>query len=134
MLLSFVQQIFLRHILCTKHCTNPSNQSLSKKTVLPKLIYEINHACAFVFPFYFILLILFYVLFLLCFFIVLSFLLTNFSKNTQASILFSEIQYILRSDQISRSVVSNSLQPHESQHARPPCPSPTPGVHSDSRP
>ena len=37
-------------------------------------------------------------------------------------------------DQISRSVVSNSLRPHESQHARPPCPSPTPGVHSDSRP
>ena len=36
--------------------------------------------------------------------------------------------------QFSRSVVSNSLQPHESQHARPPCPSPTPGVHSDSRP
>ena len=38
------------------------------------------------------------------------------------------------SDQISRSVVSDSLQPHELQHARPPCPSPTPGVHSDSRP
>ena len=36
--------------------------------------------------------------------------------------------------QISRSVVSDSLRPHESQHARPPCPSPTPGVHSDSRP
>ena len=32
------------------------------------------------------------------------------------------------------SVVSDSLRPHESQHARPPCPSPTPGVHSDSRP
>ena len=31
--------------------------------------------------------------------------------------------------QFSRSVVSHSLQPHESQHARPPCPSPTPGVH-----
>ena len=30
------------------------------------------------------------------------------------------------------SVVSNSLRPHESQHARPPCPSPSPGVHSDS--
>ena len=40
----------------------------------------------------------------------------------------------LRSDQISCSVVSDSLRPHESQHARPPCPSPTPGVHSDSRP
>ena len=27
-----------------------------------------------------------------------------------------------------------TLRPHESQHARPPCPSPTPGVHSNSRP
>ena len=33
-----------------------------------------------------------------------------------------------------RSVAQSSLRPHESQHARPPCPSPTPGVHSDSRP
>ena len=32
------------------------------------------------------------------------------------------------------SLVSDSLQPHELQHARPPCPSPSPGVHSDSRP
>jgi len=39
-----------------------------------------------------------------------------------------ELQSI-RSDQISHSVVSDSLQPHELQHARPPCPSPTPGVH-----
>ena len=36
--------------------------------------------------------------------------------------------------QFSRSVMSNSLRPHELQHARPPCPSPTPEVHSDSRP
>ena len=36
---------------------------------------------------------------------------------------FSSIQF-------SCSVVSNCLRPHESQHARPPCPSPTPGVHS----
>ena len=36
--------------------------------------------------------------------------------------------------QFSHSVMSNSLQPHESQHARPPCPSPTPGVHSNSHP
>ena len=41
---------------------------------------------------------------------------------------------MIRSDQISRSVVSDSLQPHESQHARPPCPSPTSGVHPDSHP
>ena len=32
------------------------------------------------------------------------------------------------------SVLSNSLWPHESQYARPPCPSPTPGVHADSCP
>ena len=36
--------------------------------------------------------------------------------------------------QFSRSVVSDSLQPHESQHARPPCPSTTPRIHSNSRP
>ena len=41
--------------------------------------------------------------------------------------MFSSVQF-------SRSVVSDSLQPHELQHSRPPCPSPTPGVHSDSRP
>ena len=35
--------------------------------------------------------------------------------------------------QFSRSVVSNSLRPHELQHTRPPCPSPTPRVHSNSR-
>ena len=36
--------------------------------------------------------------------------------------------------QFSRSVVSNSLRPHELQHARPPCPSPTPRVHPNSCP
>ena len=36
--------------------------------------------------------------------------------------------------QFSCSVLSDSLRPHESQHARPPCSSPSPGVHSDSRP
>ena len=42
-------------------------------------------------------------------------------------IIFSSVQF-------SRSVMSDSLQPRELQHARPPCPSLTPGVHSDSRP
>ena len=36
--------------------------------------------------------------------------------------------------QFSHLVVSNALQPHESQHTRPPCPSPTPGVYSNSCP
>ena len=36
--------------------------------------------------------------------------------------------------QFNHSVVSDSLWPHESQHARPPCPSPTPGVYSNSCP
>ena len=44
-----------------------------------------------------------------------------------SAIQFSSVQF-------SHSVVSDSLRPHESQHARPPCPSPTPGVHSDSCP
>ena len=47
------------------------------------------------------------------------------------------IKYViasLSSVQFSRSVMSDSLRPHESEHARPPCPSPTPGVHSDSHP
>ena len=43
------------------------------------------------------------------------------------SLQFSSVQF-------SCSVMSDSLRPHESQHARPLCPSPTPGVHSDSRP
>ena len=45
----------------------------------------------------------------------------------QWNIQFSSVQF-------SRSVVSDSLRPHESHHARPPCPSPTPGVHSNSCP
>ena len=40
----------------------------------------------------------------------------------------------ISSVQFSRSVMSDSLRPHESQHTRLPCPSPSPGVHSDSRP
>ena len=36
--------------------------------------------------------------------------------------------------QFSCSVMSNSLRHHESRHTRPPCPSPTPGVRSNSRP
>ena len=40
----------------------------------------------------------------------------------------------LSSVQFSHSVVSDSLRPHELQHVRPPCPSPTLGVHSNSRP
>ena len=46
----------------------------------------------------------------------------------------SIIKKKLNSVQFSHSVVSDSLPPYESQHARPPCPSPTPGVHSSSCP
>ena len=41
---------------------------------------------------------------------------------------------LVSSVQFSRSVVSDSLRPHELQHARPPCPSSTPGVYSNSCP
>ena len=52
----------------------------------------------------------------------LGFFLSSFSSCFRCSVQFSH------------SVVSNSLRPHELQHARPPCPSPTPRVHSDSHP
>ena len=42
------------------------------------------------------------------------------------------ISNLSASVQFSRSVMSDSLRPHELQHARPPCPSPTPGVYSNS--
>ena len=47
---------------------------------------------------------------------------TSYLKDAFSSVRFS------------RSVVSDSLWPHEPQHARPPCPSPTPGVHSNPCP
>ena len=50
------------------------------------------------------------------------------------STLHCSIKAALSSVQFSHSVMSYSLRPLESQHARPPCPSPTPRVHSDSRP
>jgi len=49
------------------------------------------------------------------------------SNGVSASASVSSVQF-------SHSVVSDSLRPHELQHARAPCPSPTPGVHSNSRP
>ena len=48
-------------------------------------------------------------------------------KKIKVTESFSSVQF-------SPSVMSNSLQPHELQHARPPCPSSIPGVHSDSHP
>ena len=52
---------------------------------------------------------------------ILLYMINNFIKK-----------YNISSVQFSHSVVSDSLQPHEPQHARPPCPSPTPGVYPNS--
>ena len=60
--------------------------------------------------------------------------LLHIPANTCYYLLKFTIIVTFNSVQSTRSVVSNSLRPHESQHARPPCPSPTPGVHWDSRP
>ena len=49
----------------------------------------------------------------------------NSKFGIKIPIHFSSVQF-------SRSVVSDSLRPHESQHTRPPCPSPPPGVHPNS--
>ena len=53
----------------------------------------------------------------------------NFSINLSQS-----LSYWLESVQFSHSVMSDSSLPHDSQHARPPCPSPNPRVHSNSCP
>ena len=50
---------------------------------------------------------------------------THYRTNLIYSVCWSECSFHFSS-------VSSSLRPHESQHARPPCPSPPPGVHSDS--
>ena len=47
---------------------------------------------------------------------------------------FAMLKNYFSSVQFSRSVVSNTLQPHGPQHARPPCPSPTPIIYSNSCP
>ena len=54
-------------------------------------------------------------------------------RSTESNILVYQRTH-LQSVQFSRSVVFNSLRPHESQLARAPCPSPTPGVYSNSCP
>ena len=76
----------------------------------------------------------------------IPFILTYFKINFCRYLAFWLLDFILKktsshslpflhqfsSVQFSRSVMSNSFRPHELQHARPPCPSPTPGVHPDS--
>ena len=52
----------------------------------------------------------------------------------QFSVLCYHLSSSILSVQFSHSVVSDSLRPHESQHTRPPYPSPTPGVHPNSCP
>ena len=54
--------------------------------------------------------------------------------HLQVNFFSKHILLCLSSVQFSHSAVSDSLRPHESQHTRPPCPSPTPGVHSNSCP
>ena len=69
----------------------------------------------------------------------LSVILSETTANTYLRIRCSFLSFLsvlftlsVSSVQFSCSVASNSLWLYESQHARPPCPSPTPGVHSDS--
>ena len=69
-------------------------------------------------------------LFLIVFFnvcLVSSFGFSGGSDNEESACNIGSVQF-------SHSVTSDSLRPHESQHTRPPCPSPSPGVHSNSRP
>ena len=53
-------------------------------------------------------------------------------QNIQACYVLQMKWQLYHSVQFSCSVMSDSLRSHESQHARPPCPSPTPGIHPNS--
>ena len=60
-----------------------------------------------------------------------------YQVTTHSRLVFKKIMFwgnVHTHTHTFHSVVSDSLWPHESQHARPPCPSPTPGAHSNSRP
>ena len=69
-----------------------------------------------------------------------SYLALSVKPHGEESVVYSGFVFWLimpsqfSSVQFSHSVMSDSLQPHESQHARPPCPSPTPGVYSNPCP
>ena len=58
----------------------------------------------------------------------------KWNHNGHLGPLIQPWKRLVQFSSIHCSVVSNSLRPHESQHARPPCSSPTPGDHSNSRP
>ena len=60
---------------------------------------------------------------------------TQFANLSQETVsLTNDLKYNFESVQFSPSVLSDSLWPHGLQHTRPPCPSPTPGVYSNSCP
>ena len=59
-------------------------------------------------------------------------ILNHWAIREAPAYIFEKLQF--SSVQFGRSVVSDSLQPHEPQHARPPCPSPTPRIHPNPCP
>ena len=61
-------------------------------------------------------------------------LVPSWERSTSKLCIVTLLIYLICRIQFSCSVVSDSLQPHEPQHARPPCPSPTPGVHPNPCP
>ena len=65
-----------------------------------------------------------------------KYVLVTFRSNLESPCLIvnSNLEILISSVQFSHSVVSDSLQPHGLQNARLPCPSPIPGVYSDSYP
>ena len=58
----------------------------------------------------------------------------EFQKKTSISALLTMPKPLTVLVQVSHSIVSDSLRPSDLQHARPPCPSPTPGVHPNPCP
>ena len=97
---------------------------ISKLEIIPSLAFHVPLLCFFYLNDCWFLKYCKYLFLVTC---VLKISVISYPEKILFSLIWTSVQF-------SRSVVSDSLQPHELQHASPPCPSPSPRVHSDSRP
>ena len=135
-LLVFTQLGFIKLLRFVNKYFSSNFKSFQSLFFQKMFIVCLSYYCRTLNPHKLIHLLLYHVSMSLCsiLFNLLSLLILNHLYYSALKVTKSFLCHLKFAVQFSCSVMSDSLQPHESQHARPPCPSPTPGVHSDSRP